>query len=476
MPIRGQTKNVVFEPKIQKNINPKETWASYNIDIRNGRLTDAGNYDKRNGFGDWKNVGLNESVDLLIPEDNGYAVTSSGRIFSLGNTIAELSGSSLIGRSRPLYSNFNDKYIMVNGGAPVKITFVAGEGFVSSPLGGEPPNARFIASIGAHVLMAGQTMGVEPTKEIRHSAINLEETYVGDTSGSFWVKNDGQRIRNIKAVNEVLLVFKDKSAETWINIASSTKTFIRQQAGWIDTGCGADYSVVTANDTVYWFGHDGRFYGRLGGIASVISNNIERYVFDTITTFDMYGIDFPKDNCIKWFLPIAGKCFVYDYKFNQFYEYNTWNHGQWERMPIKSYMELNGKQYIGDFEPTGNVFEWSDKYKSDNGRPIRMFREFAIRPSARGNNARLNRVGFRFDRGVGNSSEPKPVLFWRYRTDHGDWMNYQTLSLGRGQDNNPYIEVHPGIVGREFEFELVATDNVDVLLTNMDATFEEMGR
>jgi hypothetical protein len=472
MAIRGQTKNVALDPKVQKNIDPKETLLPYSIDLRNGKLTDAGNFKKRPGFGEWKDVSVLKSINMLIHEDSGYCSTSDGRVFSLGKNIIELTGVTRSGAYRPIYSVFNNKYIIVDGGTPIKISLLT-DGFDTSLLGGTPPAARFIATIGAHVLLAGQ---LNDKKEIRFSDINNEESYESTTSGSFWVKNDGQIIRNLKVINEVIYIFKDHSIETWIYIQSDASNFIRQQGGWIDTGCSADYSVVEANNTVYWFGDDYRFYELRQGQAAVISAEMDQYVLDTIKTDDMYGFDFVKENSVVWILPSVGKCFVFDYKYRRLYEYNTWDHGQWEGMPINSYMELNGKQYIGDYDPTGKIFEWSHKFKSDNGKPIRVYRKFAIRPSQRGNMARLNRMGFSFDRGVGTASEPKPVMFWRYRTDHGDWMNYQDVLLGRGEDNSPYVEVFPGGVGRDFEFELVATDNVDVLMTNMDVTFQEMSR
>lgn len=444
MAIRGITKNIAITPMAQKNMDPKETYIPYQVDLRNGRVTDAGNWDKRPGYEEWRDLGVGKSIDLLIPEDSGYGVTSNGRIFSLGTTPVELTGQALNGSHRPIYTNRNDKYIICDGGFPAKIL----EG-VAYLLGGTPPNARFVDTLGSYVLMAGQTntlLSTDPLQEVRHSATNLEEDYIGGTAGSFWIKMDGDIIRNLKVLNEKVYVFKDKSIEVWVNIGSGAATFIRQQGSWIDKGCGADYSVVKGTNFLAWYADDGQFYIMSGGAPTIISSNIQKYIFELLNSSEIYGFDFMKEHLIRWFAPTDGKCFVFDYKNPKagMYEDNTWNHGQWERMPMNSYMELNGKQYFGDYDPTGKVFEWSDTYKSDNSQPIRNFRSLRIRPSADGKKTRLNRIGFTFDRGPtaysasvengnggGNGGGGVPGEDWTIRSSAAD-NQWAAVTYGNG--------------------------------------------
>ena len=478
MAIRGTTKNIAITPIAQKNLDAKETFIPYQIDLRNGKLTDAGNWGKRNGYGEWRDISVGKSIDLLIPEDDGYCATSDGRIFkfALGSE-SELTGRKLNGTSRPIYTNRLDKYIICDGGDPVKIS-----GGVTSLLGGTPPNSRFVDTISNRVLMAGQTdttLSTDPTREVRYSAANNEEDYTGGTSGSFWIKMDGSIIKNLKVLNEKVYVFKDNSIEPWILLGSSEADFVLQSAAWISTGLGADYSVVKANNTLYWYGNDRRFYVLQGGVAKIISDKIESYVYKLLNPSGIYGFDFVKEHKIRWFSPDDGKCFVFDYKNPEigFYEDNTWNHGQWERMPINSYMELAGKQYFGDYDPTGKIFEWSDSYLSDNGNPIRNYRKLALRPSSKGKATRLNRLGFGFSRGKETfSANNVPVAFWRYRTDNGNWSNYEDISLGQADFGKLYFESFPGAIGLNWEIEIVHTDNSGFLLINMDATFKELGR
>jgi len=476
MAIRGITKNIATTPLLQKNIDPKENYIPTSIELRNGRLTDAMHWEKRQGFGAWKSTGANSAVDLLIPEDTGYAITDDERVFTLGDTPAEITYSFFRGSKtdRTQYVNRNSKYILCDGGIPLKIS----NGAVTL-LGGTPPNARFIDILGNKVLMAGQTdtsLSTNPLQEVRASAPNNEEDYSSTLSLSFYIKMDGSKIRNLKVLKEKAYVFKDFGIEVWVEVGSDAATYVTQQSAWVDKGTGADYSVVKANNTLYWYGDDRRFYMLEGGVAKVISDKIERYVFELLHPESIYGINFEQEHVIRWFAPDDGKCFIEDYKHKIMYEDNTWGNAQWERMPINSYMFLNGKTYVGDYSPTGEVFEWGIDFKTDNGKPIRNVRKFNVRPSASGRNTRLNRIGFTFDRGdKAYSTGSVPVFMWRYKTDNGLWTDYKEVSLGQFDSTGHYID-YPGTLGVDWGFEIVQTDSNDFTLINMDATFEEMRR
>ncbi len=470
--IQGATKNIAITPIGYKNLDKEETFVPYHIDLRNGNLTDAGNWKKRNGFSEKWDVTTNYPINLLVEEKTGYATTTEGKIYKLPSVTSTprlLDGERMNGSYRPTYEVHNNLIILCDGGNPVKI-----DGDVTSFLGGSPPNAKFIVRISSYTLMAGHH-----DTEVKYCTTGNPENWVsginfGD-AGFFNVQKTGEKIRNMKSFRNMILLFKDKSIETWIFIGGATP-FVRQDSGWINKGLGADDSVVNANDTFYWYGDDGDFYVLNGGQPMVISQSYRAELDKLVDPSSIYGFDFRKEGVIRWFAPTDGKCFVYDYiRKNVFSEDNTWNHGQWERLPINSYMELNGKQYFGDYEPTGKVFEWSEDYSDDNGTPIRVYRKFAIIPSDKGNNARFNRLRFRFKRGVATSNVTAPLFFYRYRIDDGEWTDYEYHNMGSSGDRDPWIDVYNLGIGREIEFELVETDAVDFLLTHASLTARELG-
>lgn len=457
--IRGQTKNVAITPIGYKDTDPDETFVPYHIDVRNGHLTDAGNLEKRPGYAQWRDISLEQSMDLLIPEGDGYGVTEAGRTFKLTTTPTELTGQGLNGAYRPTWDNHNDMTIICDGGNPVKI-----ESGNTALLGGSPPAARFIGRIGAYTLMCGHD-----DTEVQYCAAGNPENWTTGDSGFFNVKKEGEEIRNFLVKDEQGYFFKDRSIEPWFNQGGTTP-FVRRQGVWINVGLGADYSTLVANNQLYWFGHDGDFYVLKGFSPQVISKSYRSELNKLVDPSSIYGFDCRKEQVIRWLAPTDGKCFVYDYVKEVFSEDNTWAHGQFERLPWRSYMELGNEQYFGDYDPTGLVHHWSKDYLDDNGSPIRVFRQFAVILSEI-KKARVNRLLFRGKRGVATASVTDPLLIVEYRMDKGAWRS-TTLDLGVVGKYDPWeMEIRSLGRGHEIEFKVYETDAVKFLLTHMFLTY-----
>lgn len=463
MGIKGITKNIALRPVSVKNIDKEESFVPVHTDLRNGFLTDVGNWNKRPGYAEHVDLGTAMAVELLIPEgEQGYAATSDGRIFRLGvsKTSTELTGKRLSGQSRPTWVNHQGTIIICDGGTPVRI--FDGD---SSVLPGAPPPGKYVDSLDTYVLISG------------HDATTFRWSTAAN-SGSWPAANfnsvlgDGEEIRFMKVFKRLVWFFKSGSIETWADIGGS-QIFARQSV--IERGCIASYSVVQANDTFYWFGDDGDFYVLDGLQPRVISKSYRRELDKLVSPDSIYGFDYRKEHLIRWFAPQDGKCFVFDYTTNTFSEDNTWRHGQWDRLPHKSYMEINNRQYFGDYNLTGLIYEWSKDYKDDNGLPIRVFRDLSVRLSGDGTSSRVNRIRLRLKRGVAVTGETTPEMLIRWRFDHEDWGNYESLDLGVLGDADPYIDIHSPVgIGSEMNIQLVETDAVDYLLTDVWLTIQPL--
>lgn len=470
MSIRGEVKNVAILPIGNKNVDPIETVVPAQIDVRNGFISDLGNWSKRPGYVEYKNLGVDEPISLLIPIDNGYAVSLIGKVFK--NVLIapiEMTGAIVGGSSRPTFAVHDNTIVLCGGNIPIKIV----NGVVST-LGGSPPNAKFVDRISSYTIMSG---GFSDTKW-NWSASNNPENWTTGNSGSADVKLDGQRIMNMKVFKEVIYFFKEKSIEVWILLGAAAAPFVRQEGAWIGKGLGAEDSLITANDKLMWFGHDGDFYELEGIQPKVIPGSASyRKRIDSLQRPEkIVGFDFRKEGKVRWFAPIDGVCFVYDYKYGTFSEDNTWDHGQWERLPINSYIEMNNKQYFGSYDYDGKIYEWSHDYKDDDGKPIRVYRKLRIIPSEKGNKVRFNRMGLRFKPGVATSGVTNPIMFYRYRFDGKLWYGYFQPSLGVVGTTNPWKHKAPLGVGREMEIEIIETDAVDFILTHMNLTVRELGK
>ena len=458
--IRGESKNVAISPIGYKDLKPEETFVPAHIELRNGRLTDAGNWIKRYGYAEKWDIGIDNPIDLLIPELTGYAVSESGRVFLLPG-ITEYTGATLSGTSRPQWCNHQGTIIICDGDSPVKIA--SGN---TALLGGSPPSAKYVDTLDSYVLMSGH---LDTT--FRWSSAGNNESWPAANYND--VLSEGEVIKYMVVFKRDVFFFKSKSIEVWTNIGGVT-VFARKFM--IEKGCGSSYSVVKANDTLYWFGDDGDFYVLDGISPKVISKSYRSELDKLVSRSTIYGYDFREEGIIRWFAPIDGKCFVFDYTKNVFSEDNTWATGEFGRMPFNSQMVLDGETYVGDYNNTGLIYHWDKDYVSDNGGEIRVLRQFLVPLSSDGTLSRVNRMRIRVKRGVATASEASPVAQIRWRFDQDDWGNYEEIDLGAAGDRNPYIDITGIGIGSEISLEVVESDNVEFLITGINLTSEALGR
>ncbi len=466
MPVRGVTKNVAIAPRGTKDLNPEENFIPGQIDLKNGFMTDAGNWSKRPGYAQSHDVGVDKPIEILVPEgSDGYAVSEDGKVYRLTPTAAiDLPAQRLTGASRPTWVKHDAIQILADGGPPVKI--LAG-GSDTALLGGSPSNFKYLTRVGPYVIGAGH----DPTQFKWSAAGNPDNWTTGD-SGFANVKKDGA-IKNGGSLKDRLFFFKDNAIEVWFNRGGTTP-FVRIET--IEKGMNASDSLVKETDTFYWLGDDLRFY-RLDGVrATPISSPYEGFIQGLLNPSEAIGFNFKKEHLLKWLFPTDGVILVFDYKNNIWSEDARWVGSGWQRIPMNSYMEINNKQFIGSFNLDGLIYEWGKDNLDDAGQPIRVFREFSVKPSDKGHKNRFNRLRFRLKRGVATAGVANPLFSWRYRFDRNPvWQPWDDVDMGVVGDNDPYIDRRNLGIGRELSFQVSESDAVDFLLQNMDLTVKELG-
>jgi hypothetical protein len=485
--LNGITKNIAFNPRGDGDTDDVEIFSPVHPKLYNGILSGAGHWVKRPGFGEYRDVSSDYAINALIPIWDRFAVNSRGDIFSLGYNINQLTGV-IRGGQRPSWAVHND-YLIIAAGEKVKKIYRGGESRTrrSQPVDGRPlltdlssdaPEARFVNRIGPYTMLSGAT-----GTTFYLCAVGDPETWDVPSGGFFAnIQKVGNDILNTVVVNGTVFHFTKDVIEAWAYVGGAAP-LIRQYSVTIPTGLGAPDSVVVSDNVIYWFGSDRNIY-------SLVDGDISRAYKSDLDALSepekIYGFDFRIENIIRWFAQTTGKCFVYNKAAKTFSEDATWDHGQFERMPINSYMEIDGRAYFGDYNPTGKIFEWSTEYESDNGKHIRVFRRFAVRPSDSGHRSRFQRTRFRLKRGVQRYvvDQKSPVtgssitdhhMTYRTRIDRGEWSVCGAVDLGAKGDNDPYEVVHGLGIGREIEYEITGADGVDFILTNVDLTVKELG-
>ena len=483
--LRGETINVALNPIGAKQLRDAESFVPAQLELRNGVRTDAGFWKGRPGAAQWWQTHAASPIILLIPrkwqaDGNGFAVTSSGRIYELktNRTVREYTGTTLNGDYRPTWCEFDGTIIITDGQAPVKIDAA---GTTVSELSGSPPAAKYCAVISDRVVLAGYD-----ATEFRWSDAGTSSTWTSTNVSN--VTGHGEQIRYMTVANQDLYFFKDFSVEIWSHIGGNEvfgRKLIVTIADKFSRNRGIpSFSVVQGPDGFYFF-CDGDFWKLQGAQGTILSSAYKRELGNLEQVSTMYGFHCAKEHVIRWFEPVSARCFVYDYVNDVFTEDNEWEFGEWQRLPMYSYMEVDGVAYMGDYDASGLVYKWSDEVYSDDALPIRMQRKFRMPltpkglirqgASVEGHQARLNRLRLRFLRGQAGTGTAH-TLSVRWALDEGDWTPYTELDLGEPGDADPWVDIHQLGVGREVKVEIVQAKNLPHVLTHALLTVQPMGR
>lgn len=460
MPLRGRTRNVALFPVGAKDLDPKETFVPASIELANGRMSDVGHWRKRPGYEQEYDLERGGGVGALIPEGDGYAVLENGELWRLGDTPRKLSGMLDPCGTRPRWVNTDGKIVVIAGGRPQVIN--GDKGF--ELLAPAAPRGQFIDTIDDFTLIAGGT-------DTQFNWSSAGSTTDFPESNFTNVQGDGERIRHMEVFGRNIYFFKDRSVEIWSNTGALAQ-FARRE--FIEQGTVAGNSVVQANNTFYFFGSEGDFYVLNGITPVIISDNYRRELDKLNGRTDCYGIDFRKENVIRWFFPSDGRVFVYDYLKQVFSEDYAWRHGSRQFLPILSYMEKDNDGFIGHSD-LPIVSKWDESIKTDDGEEIRVERRYLIQLTPTGNNAVINRIQFRVKKNDGSVTS-NDKFFFRWRTDGDPWSDIMELGLGGDGNKDPYIDVYPNDSGRELEIELLETDAVDFLVTHCNITSRDLGK
>jgi hypothetical protein len=429
----------------------------------------------------------NAAINLLVDEPWPIAVDSVGRIWNLAKVDGQpdvltatriTSTVALKGGNRPTFTTFQatpfeTKYFILAAGRElIKVTEDEDGDLVAAELGGDPPFGKFVQELNYRVLISGYNdldftwSDLEEAEE--YPKVNGELVNVNRVQ-----KHKGdERIENMIVFKGFVYFFKTHSIEIWQDIGQE-QVFARRNT--IEKGCQASYSVVQANDTLYWFGDDGQFYKLDGLRPQIISTPYWRELHPLKSKENIVGHDFRKEAVIRWSSFENNRCFNYDYKHEIWSEDNLWEDATWKSLPFNAYMEWEGEQYIGDHKKTGKIYHWSREYLTDNGTDIRVYRHFQFPTSPDGRSTKVNRMRFRVCRGQGRSGIEEPLLFVRWNFDQGEWNHYENLSLGQRGEWEPYIDLYGIGVGSEMGIELIETDAVDYFVSDLFMTGEPLG-
>jgi len=120
---KPQSVEILTPFELSREQDEAEAFAPISTELRNSRVTRGGKWQRRPGYGDEVQLDANTSDDVigLVPYGNGYAVTTTGRVFDFTNG-RQLTGA-LIGSagSRVTHAIHSGQVVLCRGGRPYLI-------------------------------------------------------------------------------------------------------------------------------------------------------------------------------------------------------------------------------------------------------------------------------------------------------------------------------------------------------------------
>lgn len=289
-----------------------------------------------------------------------------------------------------------------------------------------------------------------------------------------------------------IYLFGEHSTEVWYDAGSFPFPFEPVQGILIQDGIEAPFSLVTAENAIYWLAHN------VNGTARVVRTS--GYRPETVSTkaveaaITSYAEAGRIDDAVAWTyqldghqfyllnFPSAGVTWCYDTGLPPeigWHKRNTWISEQADAIALRAQYHafIFGKHLVGD-RAIGTIYEMRNSYGQDvEGREIRRVRRTPLLTSQQ-QWIFFKQLQVFLEAGVGTVSGQgvNPQITLRFSDDGGKtWSNAQSLTIGRqGAYTTRVIWRRLGR-SRNRVFELSASDPVPYRLIDafMDAAVEK---
>lgn len=349
----------------------------------------------------WKRVGSEPIRALYKFGDYLYVVSGSSfyRVDSSGNSSLVGSLNTNKGVVRIEDNGIAAKGVGGNQLLVIDTTYGYIYDYVSNtiqvhPSDNFPTPVKTVSYIDGYFIVSSGSMGIT-TSELYDGT-----TFNGLAIAAAIATPDG--IQSIINIHQQLFIVKEYSTEVWYNTGTATQDgspFARVSGAVMDYGTSSPYSVARGNNSVFFLATQrlgsgsGAFVGVVelnGYTPQIISPQSITYQISKLNTetaeaycysdegHTFYVLTFPDDNIT----------FCYDTTTKMWHERSTYTkkeHVQFaadgtptvlSSLPFSKnrhlsscYVNFAGRHLVGDYR-TGNIYEMSSAYYSDNGEPL----------------------------------------------------------------------------------------------------------
>lgn len=447
--------------------------AEYAAELLNIHIDDSNCNVDRPAFSSFATIGSFPVIGLAFFNSKLVAVTSNDRkiwqIDSAG-AVTDITGTALAGSARPVFAD-DGGFLAIAGGAAPRTWDGSGD---TAIMAGSPPNCSHMSYLDGYW--------------ITHLLADQEFRLAGPTAGTrltwssadfFQAEGLPDNVTSQAVLIRELYAFGSNSIEIFQNFGDSDAPF--QRTFFIDdSGTEAPYSVVKADNTLFYFDSVRRRFIQIQSRTPVdIGTPYDRTVKGFTTVTDCWGtkIDIEGLYLIVWTFPTEERTFVYDYKKKEWCEWNGFRSAMSNRLRIHShcYAPAWNKHFVGD-PLTGTVWQLSREFKTDGDDVLRRLRRTGIIDHGTGHRKRNNVYEFDVKRGLGASGEAEPVMQVRFKDDDKDWSEPRYLGLGSTGERSGVVRLYRTGIYRKRQIEISMTDNAEFLLKSINEDVDDLGK
>jgi len=272
--------------------------------------------------------------------------------------------------------------------------------------------------------------------------------------------------------------FGEKSINIWIyNQQEVDFPFTEMQGANIEKGCGAIYTPVKLDNTVYWLGDDQSIYAADGYRPLRISTHaIDQAIRHYSATDDAFAYGYHEDGHPFYVITFPSGDATWVFDASQRDPNQAWHarqSGQGGRHVANAYAKAFNKHFIGDYR-NGKIYETSLSHYTDDGATI--YRT-AMTPAIHSERKRvfMDRLEIDIESGegltTGQGSDPQAML--TYSDDGGQtWSTERTASIGKIGEYRKRLKFHNLGTFYQRIFKLRISDPIRSIIIDANAKVE----
>ena len=292
-----------------------------------------------------------------------------------------------------------------------------------------------------------------------------------DPNSSESVNADIDKLVALAAAFRELYLIGTRTTEVWVNTGETPGTFQRLDGAFINRGCSAPYSVLLADNTVWWLDQERAFIKLEGRNAKIVSGPVNSLLRALPSVEDLTTQHFMFRD--RRFILLSSRAnnfsLVYDYGKDAWYQWGQWNavEGRYDRWPVFAVAFSSAANQYALLGDDGKVYTLAEASTTRTAR-------FCLRSAHVSHGTygwKLSRLlHLRVKRGYQTSGTTGNFRV-RWRDQGGDWGNWHPLSIVQGE-RGQIAELHRLGRYRTRQYEILYTDAPPFALVGVEEEVE----